>query len=69
MSVNGFATSTVRLYLSVISFNLKIQGFSDLTDNFIIKMMLGGYDKLNKRYDMRKLVTHDQLINPENLPP
>ena len=37
MSVNGFALSKVRSYLSGIIFNLKIQGFCNLTDNFIIK--------------------------------
>jgi hypothetical protein len=35
--VNGFALSKVRSYLSGIIFNLKIQGFCNLTDNFIIK--------------------------------
>ena len=35
-------------YIGGISFILRIQGFSDLTDNFIIKKMLAGYDKLNK---------------------
>ena len=49
-------------YLSGISFHLKIQGLSDLTDNFIIKKMLGGYDKLNKRCDIRKPITLDILI-------
>ena len=34
----------------------------DLTDNFIIKKMLGGYDKLNKRCDIRKPITLDILI-------
>ena len=34
----------------------------NLTDNFIIKKMLGGYDKLNKRCDIRKPITHDILI-------
>jgi hypothetical protein len=59
MSVNGFALSIVRSYLSGINFNLKIPGFSDLTDNFIIKKMLDGYDKLNKRCDIRKPITLD----------
>jgi hypothetical protein len=62
MSVNGFALSIVRSYLSGINFNLKIPGFSDLTDNFIIKKMLDGYDKLNKRCDIRKPITLDILI-------
>ena len=62
MSVNVFAPSTVRSYLSGISFILRIQGFSDLTDNFIIKKMLAGYDKLNKRCDIRKPIILDILI-------
>jgi hypothetical protein len=62
MSVNGFAPSTVRSYLSGISFSLRIQGFSDLTDNFIIKKMLAGYYKLNKRCDIRKPIILDILI-------
>jgi hypothetical protein len=35
---------------------------SDLTDNFIIKKMLGGYDNLNKRCDTRQPITLDILI-------
>ena len=62
MSVNGFAPSAVRSYLSAISFNLKIQGLSDLTDNFIIKKMIGGYRKLNKICNIRKPITLDILI-------
>jgi hypothetical protein len=62
LSVNGFALSTVKSYLSGISFNLEIQGLSDLTNNFIIKKMLDGYDKLNKRCDIRKPITLDILI-------
>jgi hypothetical protein len=49
-------------YLGGISFILRIQGFSDLTDNFIIKKMLAGYDKLNKRCDIRKPIILDILI-------
>ena len=37
ISMNGFAPSTVSSHLSRGSFDFKIQGLSDLTDNLIIK--------------------------------
>ena len=55
MSVNGFAPSTVRSHMSGISFNLKIQGLSNLI-NLLLK-------RCKKRCDIRKPITLDILTS------
>ena len=42
LSLKQYAATTVRSYLSGISFHIKIQGNVDVTQNFIIKKMLSG---------------------------
>ena len=62
LSLKQYAATTVRSYLSGISFHIKIEGHVDVTQNFIIKKMLSGFDKLHKYCDTRKPITEDILL-------
>lgn len=62
MSDQGYSPSTVKVYLSGISFYMKSNDFQDLTQSFIIQKMMRGMFRLDKRYDCRKPITLDILI-------
>ena len=55
LSKNEYSPSTVKSYISGLSFRMKISGLLDTTNSFIIKQMLLGMQRLHKR------VQEDQL--------
>ena len=50
----GFAPSTLLTHTSAIAFVHKISGYKDPTNNFFIKLMLSGANKLKGTSDMRQ---------------
>lgn len=59
LSCNGYSFSTASSYVSGIAFQLKINGFSDVTDSFVIRKMLKGFHKARPTRDTRAPVTID----------
>lgn len=57
MSNSNYAPSTVKSYLSGLSFWLKTNNLDDPTQSFIIQKMLRGMEKLYGRPDSRKPIT------------
>ena len=57
MSLQGQASSTIRSYISGISFKCKVLNIFDPTQNFVVKKMLTGLSRLDKRHDLRMPVT------------
>ncbi|XP_062604850.1 uncharacterized protein LOC134266650 [Saccostrea cucullata] len=43
---SNIAASTLKTYISALSYNFKIQGFEDPSQQFVIRKMLQGYQKL-----------------------
>ena len=62
MFKHSYSPSTVKAYLSGISYYLKINGIIDITQSFIIQKMLKGMSRLDKRHDCRKPITLDILV-------
>ena len=58
MSIQGYASSTVKSYVSAISFKCKM--YSSL-DSFIVKKMLIGVSRLDNRIDLRMLILLSDL--------
>ncbi|VDI62701.1 Hypothetical predicted protein [Mytilus galloprovincialis] len=66
LSKLGYAPATVKVYLSGLSYYLRINELTDLTSSFIIQKMLKGMDKLYGVVDSRKPITLEilaRLIN------
>ncbi|XP_041379851.1 uncharacterized protein LOC121392857 [Gigantopelta aegis] len=62
----GFASSTITTYMSAIGYIHKLGAFKDPTQFFIIRKMLAGLKKINKRQDFRRPLTKHilyQIIN------
>ena len=57
MSLQGQASSTIRSYISGISFKCKVLNIFDPTQNFVVKKMFTGLSRLDKRHDLRMPVT------------
>jgi hypothetical protein len=57
-----YSPSTAKSYMSGIRFYLKMNGVHDITDSFILKKMLKGMQRLEKRGDCRKPITLDLLL-------
>ncbi|XP_062597917.1 uncharacterized protein LOC134259341 [Saccostrea cucullata] len=51
------AFSTVKCYLSGISFVINLHGWQNPVDSFIIKKLLAGYKRCNPSQDIRKPIT------------
>jgi hypothetical protein len=66
LSLNGYSPSTVRAYISGLSFKLKTHGNEDITKSFIITKMLDGCDRLYKTQDARQPITLEILQNLHN---
>ena len=49
--------STARSYLSGLSFYMKSKGFDDVTDNFIVRKMLEGFQRCKRSRDLRAPIT------------
>jgi len=67
LSLNGYSPSTVRAYISGISFKLKTRGNEEITKSFIITKMLGGCDRLYKTQaanNTRDFTKFAQYITP-----
>jgi len=61
LSCKGYSFSTGSSYVSGIAFQLKINGFNDVTDSFLIRKMLKGFHKARPTRDTRAPVTIDML--------
>ena len=66
MSCQGYAPATVKVYLSGLSYWLKVMGINDLTESFILQKMLKGMDNLYSLADTRKPITLELLIRIMN---
>lgn len=62
LSAQGVAPSTVKSYLSGVSFKCKMDGHIDVTQFFLIKKMLNGMSRLTERVDSRLPITPDLLF-------
>ena len=61
LSLKGSAPNTAKSYLSGIGFKCKMLGCVDVTQNFIIKKLLVGFSKVEKRVDARLPITPSLL--------
>ena len=66
MSCQGYAPATVKVYLSALSYWLKVMGMNDLTESFILQKMLKGMDNLYSTADTHKPITKELLIRIMN---
>jgi hypothetical protein len=62
MFKQGYSPSTVKAYLSGISYYIKSNGLEDVTQSCIIQKMMRGMFRLDKRHDCRKPITLEILI-------
>ena len=53
----NLAASTVESYLSVIGYHHKLSNCNDMTQHFIIRKTLNGYQKMRKVNDSRLYIT------------
>ena len=53
LSLKGCSPATARAYLAGIGFNCKLIQVCDVTQNFVIKKMITGMERLDKRVDFR----------------
>ena len=53
LSVGNLAPSTVRAYISAVSYKCKLHGFVDPTQSFVVSKLLKGMSRLQKRSDVR----------------
>jgi hypothetical protein len=58
----GYSPSTIKAYLSGISYYIKSNVLEDVTQSFIIQKMMRGMFRLEKRHDCRKPITLKILI-------
>ncbi|KAJ8311104.1 hypothetical protein KUTeg_011345 [Tegillarca granosa] len=61
LSLPNYSPSTARSYISAIGYHCKISGFADVTQSFIVKKMLTGLNRIDKRRDIRMPITVDIL--------
>ena len=61
LSRENYSPSTVRSYISGIGYKLKISNLEDLTQSFILKKMLSGYDRLHSRHDIREPISIEMM--------
>lgn len=61
ISSKGCAPSTAKSYISAVAFQCKMLGVSDPTQCFVIRKMLLGMSRLDRRVDSRLPVTPDLL--------
>ena len=52
LSIQGYASSTIKSYVSAISFKCKMYNIRDETDSYIVKKMLIGVSRLDNRIDL-----------------
>ena len=61
MSLNGHKSSTIVSYISGISYYLKLNGWVDVTEVFIVLKMLKGLQRSRPSKDIRAPITIDLL--------
>ncbi|XP_070190041.1 integrase/recombinase xerD homolog [Littorina saxatilis] len=61
LSLAGKAHTTARTYIAGIGAKHKLNGWSDPADNFLLKKLLQGMTKLDRRQDLRKPITLQRL--------
>ena len=61
MSLNGHKSSTIVSYISGISYYLKLNGWVDVTEVFIVRKMLKGLQRSRPSKDIKAPVTIDLL--------
>lgn len=61
LSLNGYSPSTIRLYISGLSFKLKVEANYDITKSFVVQKMISGSHRLYKVKDVRQPITFDIL--------
>ena len=61
MSLNGHKSSTIVSYISGISYYLKLNGWVDVTEVFIVRKMLKGLQRSRPSKDTRAPITIDLL--------
>lgn len=66
LSKNNYASSTCRSYISGLSFKLKAENFEDITQSFLIKKILTGFDRLYSRPDIRQPITAEMMTKMPN---
>ena len=57
LSLQGYASSSIKSYISAISFQCKINNQEDVTQNFVVKKLLVGIGRIDKRKDVRMPIT------------
>jgi len=57
LSKKNYSPSTVRSYISGISYKLKVGGYHDNTQSVLIKKILTRYERLNSRSGVRESIT------------
>ena len=62
LSLNKHASTTVRSYISAIPYQCKIGNMEDTTQQFIVKKMLTGLNRLDVRRDIRMPITREILL-------
>ena len=62
LSLNNFASSTIKSYISALSYKSKISNATDYTDFLVVKKMLSGLTRMDNRRDLRLPVTFDILV-------
>ncbi|XP_070202936.1 uncharacterized protein [Littorina saxatilis] len=61
LSLTGRAHTTARTYLAGIGAKHKLKGWDDPTEHFLLKKLLQGMAKLDRRQDQRKPITFQRL--------
>ena len=61
LSSTSYSPSTIRLYISGVSFSSRCRGLQDTTKNFLIQKMMTGAKNLYQKIDTRHPVTLDML--------
>ena len=62
MFKQGYSPSTVKAYLSVISYYIKSNGLEDVIQSFIIQKMMRGMFRIDQRHGCRKPIKQNILI-------
>ena len=61
LSLQGLSARTAQSYTAAVGYKCKMLGFSDITDNFLVKKVLEGAKRTNNRPDTRCPITPELL--------
>ena len=62
LSLKGYASSSIKSYVSALSYHCKIKNVADPTDTFVVKKLLVGLTRIDVRKDIRMPITHEILL-------